>query len=249
MRKLFAFLGIVGFSGLAAQDTLVKMDSSRVVVKVVSVTDRKITYTRYDNPQGATYETSRNNVARIAYANGTQDIFEGRTETEIVAGKKPNVISITTTDLIAGVITLNYERIIGSDIGIRLIGSMGVLGTTGKVPDYYGSSHYYSRYKLFSVGTDMHYYVFKGSRISYYTGALIEYGQVRELNYWWEWGPPPNASRITEYYFGGLTNGLSIHASHNVNMDMFCSLGWRHNMTQGYSDYAARFGFSIGYQF
>lgn len=225
-----------------------KIDSSRIIARVVKVTDNKISYTRYSDPDGTVYETSRNHVARIAYADGTREEY-GMTEVEKMDLRKPNIISVTTTDLVAGVVTLNYERLIGANIGVRVIGSMGMLGTTGALPDYYTSSYYYNRYKIFSAGTDIHCYVYKGAHLSYYLGALIEYGQVRRLNYWWEWGPPPAESSIADYYFGGLTNGVGINTRSNIQLDMFCSLGWRNNLNAGYSDFAARFGFSAGYRF
>lgn len=247
MKKLLAIL-LFNCGILSAQDTIVRADSSRIIARIVKVTDNKISYTRYNDPNGTVYETSRSHIARIAYADGTREEY-GMTEGERLDKRNPNIISITTTDLVAGVATINYERLIGADIGVRVIGSMGMLGTTGALPDYYSSSYYYSRYKIFSAGIDVHCYVHKGPHLSYYLGALIEYGQTRQRGYWWEFAPPPPQSKIVDYYFGGLTNGVGINTHSNIHLDMFCSLGWRNTLSGGYSDFAARFGFSVGYRF
>jgi hypothetical protein len=235
---------------LNAQDTIVRIDSTRVIADIVSISDKTISYKRYSSPEGPVYEISRRHVARIAYADGTHETY-GRTANEQYISTKPNVISITTTDVVAGVITINYERMIGDRLGIRAIGSMGVLGTTGKSPNSYTSSYYYNRYKLFSAGLDIHYYAYRGRNVSYYAGALMEFGRVRRAPYYWDFPPfPGNLSTIQDYYFGGFANGLTFHASGNVDIDLYCSLGWRHMMSgNGWSDYAARFGFSVGYRF
>src|SRR5688572_3612069 len=105
-------------AGLFAQDTIVRVDSTRILAKVTGVTDTKISYKRYNDPDGPTYETSRRNIARIAYANGTREEY-GKTASEELAPDGKNIIGITTTDVVAGVITLNYERIFGGNIGVR----------------------------------------------------------------------------------------------------------------------------------
>lgn len=248
---IIAFTLLTGL--LCAQDTIVRIDSSRIVAKVLSVTDKIITYTRYKSPDGPKYETSRRTVARIIYADGTTEYF-GKTINEEFVDKHKNIVSLTTTDLVTGVITANYERIVAGKVGLRFTFSMGVLGTSGKKPDYYTNSYYYNRYKLFSAGTDIHFYAYRGRYISYYAGALMEYGRVRTTDYYWDFPPYYPTSQIRDYFFGGLTNGMAIHATEHLQLDMYCSLGWRHMVGDigyygGYSDYAARLGFSLGYRF
>lgn len=250
MKYLLSTLVLFCSGIVHAQDTIVRVDSSRVIARIVSITDKTISYKRHNSPDGPVYEISRRHVARISYADGTQEQY-GKTANEQYLSSQPNVVSLTTTDLIAGVITVNYERLIGDRLGIRAIGSMGVLGTTGKRPNSYTYSYYYNRYKLFSAGVDVHYYAYRGRNISYYAGALMEFGRVRMQPYYWDFPPYPyDETRIQDYYFGGLTNGVTFHASGNVDIDMFCTLGWRHMLSgNGWSDYSARFGFSVGYRF
>ena len=246
----FAFL----LTTVSAQDVIVRTDSTRINAQVTNVNDRKITYKRSDNPEGPVYEIARKFVARIIYANGTTEQFGGPTG-DAILDKHKNSIGLTTSDLLSGVITLNYERRIGGEFGIRVIGSMGVLGTTGKAPmAYYNNNFYYSRYKVFSTGIDVHYFAFQSRRLNYYLGALTEFGQTRRSPYYYYFDiyPYPNMdlhSKIVSYYFVGLTNGATIHASDHVALDLFTSLGWRGDFDNQFNDLSARFGFSIAYKF
>lgn len=249
MNKLLTCFLILFASGLFAQDTIVKMDSTRVVAIVKEVSDKKIKYVRHNNPDGPVYEVSRIHVARIIYADGTRETY-GTTADEEISGSQKNIVALTTSDVISGVGTIYYERLIGSDMGLRLVTSMGALGVSGKVPDYYGGN-YYNRYKLFSTGIDIHYYAYRGNRLSYYVGSLIEYGRVRKRDYWYDYPYPYPypASRIEDYAFVGITNGLTIHSNKFVNIDLYTSVGWSNNFQHNGNDISARLGLSVGYRF
>jgi hypothetical protein len=248
MKKLLTLFVIFCTSILYAQDIIVQVDSTRIDAKVVTVGDKTITYKRHNSPDGPTYEISRRYVARIQYADGTVEVY-GKTANEMFSSKEKNVISITTTDIIAGVATLNYERTFFGKVGVKATGSIGMLGLSGKRPDYYTSSYYYNRFKIFSVGIDVHYTYYHGKNISLYTGVMTEYGQVRNGNYFWDF-PPYGPIGPQKYLFGGLTNGIKIHTGTPLELDMFCTLGWRNTSSPyAYSDYSARVGLSLGYKF
>lgn len=248
MKKLLTLFALVFSIAVHAQDTIVKIDSTRIIAKVTRVTDRTIEYTRYANPDGPVYQESRHVVARIIYKDGTVEHY-GATANEVVASKDPNIITITASDFLTGVATLNYERVIGSRIGIRAIASMGIMGTTGKQPTTFYDNYYYSPYKLFSAGIDVHYYAWLGQRLSYYVGALMEFGRVRKAYYWRDFPPYEPYTKILSYYTGGITNGVSLRATTHITLDMFLTLGWRGEMEYQYHDLTARMGLSMGYRF
>lgn len=248
MRNYFAALLFLFVSALHAQDVLVKVDSSRIQVKVITVTDKVITYKSYSNQDGPVYEISRRYVARIQYENGTVERY-GKTVSEELRDPRNNSISLTTTDLISGVITLNYEHTFFGKLGVRVTGSTGIMGLSGKRPMSYTNSYYYNRYKIFSAGLDIHYTYFQGRNISLYTGALVEFGQSRKSYYYWDF-PPYGPIGPENYYFGGITNGIKIQTGSPLELDMFCTLGWRSGLSPySYSDFGARFGLSLGYKF
>jgi len=247
-KKLITLLIVFCTTLVNAQDIIVKIDSSRIDAKVVTIDDKVITYKRYTSTDGPTYEISRRYVARVEYADGTIEVY-GKTANEAFSSKDKNAVSITTTDIIAGVVTLNYERIFFGNLGVRATGSIGLMGLSGRKPDYYTNSYYYNRFKVFSTGLDIHYFYYHGRNISLYSGALIEYGLVRKGNYFWDF-PPYGPPQPEDYYFGGITNGIKMHTGSPLELDMFCTLGWRQSVSQyAYSDFGARLGFSLGYKF
>lgn len=248
MKKLLTILLVFCATLINAQDVIIKVDSSRIDAKVITITDKTISYKRSNSPDGPTYEISRRYVARIQYADGSVEVY-GKTANEEFSTRDKNSVSITTTDVIAGVITVNYERTFFGKLGVRAIGSIGMLGMTGKKPDYYTNSHYYNRFKIFSAGLDMHYTYYHGRNISVYSGALVEFGQVRKSNYFWDF-PPYGSPGPESYYFGGITNGMKMHTGTPLELDMFCTVGWRQGTSPyNYNDFGARLGFSVGYSF
>lgn len=246
-----AFLFLLTFAH--AQDTIVRMDSSKIYARVIGVTDKKITYERTNVPNGPVYEISRMNVARVHYANGAVEHYGSEYAIDPIVDKK-NTVSATLTDVVSGVMTLNYERLLWNDVGVRLIASRGMLAHTNPSnSEYYHGSTYYSRFKNFSFGLGINYYVYRGEKVDYYLGAMVEYGQVkRRLGGYW--GPypyptPAPAFRTVDYYMGGITNGISLKSRGPLAMDIFTTLGWRRYSTNDDADLSARIGFNLGYKF
>lgn len=75
-KKLIVFgLACVAACVVRAQDVIVKTTGDSIVTKVETISDDNITYRRWDNLLGPIYTISVQNVARIRYANGTEEVF------------------------------------------------------------------------------------------------------------------------------------------------------------------------------
>lgn len=59
----------------AAQDLIVRRDSSRIEARVTEISTTEIRYKRASNPDGPTYVLPLGDVRSIRYANGEEDIF------------------------------------------------------------------------------------------------------------------------------------------------------------------------------
>lgn len=235
-----------------AQDTIVRNDSAKIIAKVLTIDSKTVTYQRYNNPDGPTYLIYKSEIARIAYAQGFTEKF-GKTSGDQFVYKK-NAVSVTITDAISGMLTINYERIFWNDIGVRLQASRGMLAS--KFPDnnggyWYASNYYYSRFKPVSLGLDIHYYAHKSENISYYVGAGMEYGQTQQCGFWGGCFPTPSPTepQIVEYYMAGLTNGIALRSNGPLSLDLYTTLGFMREYRWDNLEPAARFGFNVGYRF
>ena len=59
----------------AAQDLIVKSDSTRVEARVLEISPEQIRYKRFSNPDGPTYVMPVGTIEYIRYANGETDRF------------------------------------------------------------------------------------------------------------------------------------------------------------------------------
>ena len=249
MKQLLFLLAVLITASTFAQDTIVRRDSAKIVAKVLTVDSKTITYQRYNSSESPVYSIGVSEVARIAYHDGYSEKFGKRSTTEIQL--KKNSVGVTITDAVAGMLTLNYERIFWNDFGVRVQASRGLLASQyPKSGSYfYQATYYYSRFKPLSVTLNMHYYARKTSNLSYCVGAAMEYGQSQQCGYWGGCFPSPSEPRIVEYYMAGLTNGVAIKTNGPISLDLYTTLGFMREST--YDDFqpAARFGFNVGYRF
>ncbi|MCM1150802.1 MAG: hypothetical protein NC209_01375 [Alistipes sp.] len=79
MKKslLFLFLSIALGCTLpaAAQDLILKRDSSRLEARVTEISPTEVRYKRYSNPDGPTYVVPVGDILSIRYANGEEELF------------------------------------------------------------------------------------------------------------------------------------------------------------------------------
>ncbi len=249
MNKLLTLLSILLATLVSAQDTIVRRDSARIVAKVTTIDQKKISYQRYGHPDGPSYEISRGDVARIIYADGSTEKINKHSESIPVLTKK-NIASVTITDAVSGMLTINYERIFWGDIGVRLSASRGLLAAQ-KSPGgyYYSPNSYYSRFKPLSLSLDIHYYAAHNHAFSYYIGAAMEYGQTKQSYYWGCFPPFPSEPTITEYYMAGITNGISFRTNAPISLDLYSTVGAKRDSGSDYLNPALRVGFNVGYRF
>ncbi|HTF06315.1 MAG TPA: hypothetical protein VK826_19925 [Bacteroidia bacterium] len=250
MRNLILAFFLIFSGNIFAQDLIVKMDSTKISAKVLTVTNETISYKRWANPDGPTYVVSRNDVARIEYSDGTVEHF-GKTTKEIMQDLNKNVISMTTSDIVAGLITISYERMLTPEFSLRLNGSTGVGYLANSPPEYDRGFRYYNRGKVFSSSLEALYLVYRGKKISYQLGALVEVGMVQYNQWWWSPypGPHPTTPAKREYYATGITNAISLHVSQHVDLALTSTIGWSRDALYSDPEVMGRLGFSMGYRF
>lgn len=76
-KRLLLLLIAVGCAlPAAAQDLILRRDSSRIEVRVTEISPTEVRYKRYSNPDGPTYVLSVGDIRSIRYANGEEEVFE-----------------------------------------------------------------------------------------------------------------------------------------------------------------------------
>lgn len=76
MKKFILLLiGVAFVSIVSAQDRIVFRNADEKSVKVTSITDDTVTYLLWDNLDGPTYTTAKNNILFVVYANGKKEII------------------------------------------------------------------------------------------------------------------------------------------------------------------------------
>ena len=78
MKKRLLFVWIVLGCALpaAAQDLILKRDSSRIEARVTEISTSEVRYKRPSNPEGPTYVLPLADIRAIRYANGDEELFE-----------------------------------------------------------------------------------------------------------------------------------------------------------------------------
>lgn len=69
-------LGLAFCSSSFAQDRIYKKNGDVIEAKIKSVAVKTITYVRFDNQAGPDYTIVKNEVEKIVYQNGSEDVFE-----------------------------------------------------------------------------------------------------------------------------------------------------------------------------
>lgn len=79
MRKFIGiFICLIGLSidtMVLSQDKICTMDGNRITAHVMEISDKIISYKKWENPNGPTYKIKRSFVARIEYNNGNIDYY------------------------------------------------------------------------------------------------------------------------------------------------------------------------------
>ena len=81
MKKLFLFVAIVFiFTGLSAQDLIIKKNGEEINAKIEEVGVSDIKYKKTDNIEGPVFTLLKENVFMIKFQNGTKEVFANETK-------------------------------------------------------------------------------------------------------------------------------------------------------------------------
>lgn len=123
ITNLFLLFVIIISSNLSAQDTIVFIDGKEVLAKIMTVS-KSVRYKKHSNLDGPVYSVSADEIYKITYANGDEDIFNAK---KIKKGKSRSVTR------------RNYLSIRGKDYyeGYRIISQEDFFDKLQSVPNAY----------------------------------------------------------------------------------------------------------------
>jgi hypothetical protein len=71
-----------------AQDLILKRDNTIIKANVLTVKSDIVTFKKFENPQGPTYELNKNEIIKIVYKNNTEDVFLIEPKKDSTQGKE-----------------------------------------------------------------------------------------------------------------------------------------------------------------
>ena len=251
-------LALCAATSASAQDQLFKRNGQKEDVKIKEVGTQNIVYKRYDNQSGPDYVIPKNQVTRIQYENGSEDIISSRgamgRERERSAGEAEtnrdydygkNIIAfspIAMTNTSSTGVGLSYERVLDKNYIASFYLPITVSFRSDNNFDnspYYNSDRgsatvfwAYPGVKLYPTGSNR--------RVSYAIGASLPlaFGTESELFSRYL----PNGNYVTEYrdnniFLMGamLTNYLNIQPSKKLFLGLQFGLGIPYIRSANYS--------------
>jgi hypothetical protein len=72
------------------QDKIYKRDGSTLTVLVKEISDKNVKYKKYDNQAGPDYSIAKDDVEKIQYQNGSEDVFDGDGDNR----RRPSIMDI-----------------------------------------------------------------------------------------------------------------------------------------------------------
>lgn len=225
MKSYLVILGIIIYTGsFLGQDIVNLSNKTSIKVKVINVGVKTISYKKFDNLDGPTYEVRNREVNNILYENGTQEII--KTSTQDFNDSK-NIISFNYGDLFASRVGVSYERLFAkSKLGIKIPISASFLSNTNKLN---------RDYAIMQTGLDVIYYPFGQKTVTFFTGLSSRVGKVTSINYHYEpylqtvFYPTTESSFISAY----VNNGLVVHFNDSFSVSGQVGVGLR-NIYQNY---------------
>ncbi len=270
IRTLFTAIAcLLSISFTYAQDEIHKKNGDVMEAKVIEVGTRVITYHKANNPEGPIYKIDKDDIAKISYANGTEDNFGPMRVQRETEHRKPvkygnNIIGFMLMQITSGVgVALSYERVLDHN---------GILSFYMPVTVAFTDNTYDPVYGTGGVGNSTFptYYIMPGLKF-YPTGSK---GVVR-------YAVGPNLAYISGQRYRGMeliyddngnitgqtqagwkqrsalgimvTNSLNINPTGHLHLGLELGLGFTYfdkvdNMNMN-TDGIAQFGFKIGYRF
>lgn len=265
LRKLVLSLICILLLGTSyAQDKLYKKNGDMIQVKVIEIETRTISYKKTDNPDGPSYTINKDDVAKIAYSNGTEDIFSnGRIEPSKPKQSKNygnNILSVMPMQITSNIgVGVAYERVLDKNAVLSFYMPVTVafpvindINTGNTAPPGGGPTFFIMPgLKFYPTGGKGVVRYAVGPNLTYITGQkhvndfiYDEFGNITGQDIGWR---KRTALGIM------ITNGLNINPSEHIHMGLELGLGFTYfNTTNGVNSGTiplAQFGFKIGYRF
>jgi hypothetical protein len=270
LRQLLLAAVLLCSLSASAQDTIIYKDGTLRFARVIEISDQKVRFKNQDNPDGPDYVINTRDIKRIGYKNGTSDSFGSNSKKQqplvIQPSLRPNYISLNGIDMMAGLVTVQYERnlknprfLLGAAVssGIKswTISGRNEVGNSVK---YYSSSKpvgltvngmFYDRALQqpvnFGLGVEL------GTGL-YYRSEYINLGPPYYNNYY--------EQKVSGYSTFAFLFSCKVLASEGIFVNFEGALGAQYSNRYYGSYYAnaqyglsilpyARFGVNLGYRF
>ena len=250
---------------LFAQDTIIQLNNTKIIAKIIEVNPKVIKYKNATNPEGPVYTIDKRDVSVINYSNGTSDIFSLKPVKIIDPAVKPhgkytdfgqNFFYLRPTDLFFGFISGGYEYTLKSgSFSIKMPLSFGLIsmGLADSVYDYEywngefdRSNSYYNPYKTFSVGLDFNYYPTGQGMVRFFFGPALEYGKYHYQVFSQIQTPPYTQfieKRLGSYSSFMMNGGVLFQPTKHFNLSMNIGTGMYMTRRQVYPNGSSGFGY------
>jgi len=179
MKNLVLLLSLLFSSASFSQDMIYLNDGSVIESKVVEIGKKEIKYKKFKNLTGPDYKIFKDEVSKITYESGAEDVFSEAKNAKSGTSKKldlgNNVVYINVVDILFQNITLAYEHFIGEQkkLGLRVPVSFSLYGNSNNNFDLWNS------YNVFYSGIDLNYYPLGQRQASFFIGPSLRYGMAR----------------------------------------------------------------------
>jgi hypothetical protein len=169
MKLIILFLLLWNAQFAFSQDTIIFRNGVVDAVKIQEISDRKITYKLYAQPDGPLYEVSKLKISSYSIEGGQRETFHSAFDE---AGISKNYLSTNPADLFWDNLSFSYERLVNerNDIGIYTPVRISFDRTDN--PEWKQSSGR----NIFAAGIGAKFYAINGLRFKLFFGPEIEYG-------------------------------------------------------------------------
>ena len=199
------------------QDVINLKNKTSVKAKVLNVGVKTVSYKKYDNLDGPSYEIRNREVTHILYENGTQEVIKIRAQEY---NESKNVISFNYGDLTVSRIGISYERLFAkSKLGIKIPFSASFIG----------NDNYYNNNAKIQTGLDVNYYPLGQKTVSFFTGLSTRIGKVSSNSYYYDpyYYDYSYYNRESNFISAYVNNGLVVHFNDHFSISGQVGVGLR----------------------
>ena len=256
MKKLM-LITIVMFQFVAvhSQDIIIKKSGDEIQSKVIEVGTSEIKYKKFENQDGPTYAIHKNEVFKIKYENGFEDVINAIEEKQAKEAKVENETATEpspvqksepmTPPSKAGGYLERVREAQAKDPGISIYLGNGWLSRQGALSPLFGVDFRFPRNNVFLRGISL------GARAGFTgLGTAIEdrqsYRQIYGFGLSIKYFAPIPIKQIQPYVVA-IVGGALYNDYIGTEQVMYSSgLGWSHDVSSGGMAYT---GFGVGCNF